>query len=98
MHLPIPTYRQLLKAPGLLFALTLPQALAPAAAQDPPSLRVGTLPKDFRLNGVLDETAWQQANKIDGLTTTVPQEGGRPSSPTTVRVFFKINNPLKSKG
>lgn len=45
------------------------------------------MPEDFRLNGVLDEPAWKKADRIDGLTTTVPEEGGKPTGKTTVRVL-----------
>lgn len=60
---------------------------APAISQEPPELRVGKLPEDLKLDGVLDEPAWQEADAIDGLTTTVPVEGGTPSGRTVVRVL-----------
>jgi Domain of unknown function (DUF5916) len=51
------------------------------------SLQVGKLPADLRVDGRLDEPAWQQAPAIDGLTTFEPQEGGTPTGRTTVRVL-----------
>ena len=76
-------------APLLSLALVV---AAPAIAQEqPPELRVGTLPDELRLDGVLDEPAWQAADAISGLTTTVPVEGGTPSGRTVVRVLGNSN-------
>jgi hypothetical protein len=62
----------------------------PAHAQSAagaPSLRVGVLPPDLRLDGNLNEPAWASADAIDGLTMTEPKEGARPTGRTRVQVL-----------
>ena len=69
--------------PLLLIAL-----LAPAAPQEPPQWRVraGAL-GELRVDGVLDEAAWQAAEAIPGLTMIEPREGEPGTGPTEVRVL-----------
>jgi hypothetical protein len=52
-----------------------------------PTLRVGKLPDDIRLDGRLDEPAWAGAEAIETLTMVEPVEGGVPSRRTVVRVL-----------
>jgi len=52
-----------------------------------PSLRVGDLPAEFRLDGQLDEAAWAAADVISSLTMFEPIEGGELGGRTTVRVL-----------
>ncbi|MCX6543887.1 MAG: DUF5916 domain-containing protein [Acidobacteria bacterium] len=62
----------------------------PARAQipdTPPSLRVGVLPADLHLDGVLNEPAWTNAPAIDNLTMTEPKEGATPTGRTRVQVL-----------
>lgn len=62
----------------------------PARAQvsdTPPSLRVGVLPPDLRLDGLLNEPAWASAPAIENLTMTEPKEGGAPTGRTRVQVL-----------
>jgi hypothetical protein len=54
---------------------------------DRPSLRVGDLPSDLRLDGLLDEGAWAAAETIGGLTMFEPFEGNPLSGKTTIRVL-----------
>lgn len=60
-------------------------------AQDAPDLRpvlhVGRLPSDLRLDGLLDEPAWAEAEAIQGLTMVEPDEGAPASMGTEVRVL-----------
>src|SRR5204863_42919 len=51
-----------------------------------PSLRVGQLPQDIRLDGILDESAWVSAPAIE-LTMSEPTAGARPTARTRVRVL-----------
>ncbi len=74
-------------AASLTFLLVALTGAAPLTAQEPPALAVGALPETLRLDGVLDEPAWQEAPAIEGLTTTVPDEGGTPSGHTRVAVL-----------
>jgi Domain of unknown function (DUF5916) len=61
---------------------------APAVAQDParPTLSVGVLGDEVRLDGILDEPFWGETDSIGGLTMTEPDEGGDLVGRTTVRV------------
>jgi len=57
------------------------------ATEGPPSLRVGVLPPDLRLDGILSEPAWASADAIEDLTMTEPKEGARPTGRTRVQVL-----------
>lgn len=52
-----------------------------------PSLRVGALSADLRLDGVLDEKAWAETEAIEGLTMVEPRQGLPPSFATIVKVL-----------
>ncbi|MEJ2184592.1 MAG: DUF5916 domain-containing protein, partial [Gemmatimonadota bacterium] len=67
----------LLLLPGVLFAQTAPR----------PTLRSGAMPSDLLLDGRLTEPAWAAADSIAGLTQVEPEEGGRPTGRTVVRVL-----------
>lgn len=64
-------------------------AAASSQAQEtvPPTIHVGVLNGDLRLDGVLDEPAWAGAETIQNLVTIEPAEGGAPVGRTTVRVL-----------
>ncbi len=67
-----------------------PEAQMPSERQiaaEPPTLRAGLLPRDLRLDGVLDEPEWEAAPAIDALTMTEPVEGGPLIGATLVRVL-----------
>ncbi len=52
-----------------------------------PALKSGKLTGDIYVDGLLDESDWASAPLLTDLRTTVPEEGGIPSSPTLVRVI-----------
>lgn len=56
-------------------------------AQLPPSLTVGVMPADLRVDAVFDEPAWGAAAAIENLTMIEPQEGAAPTGRTRVRVL-----------
>lgn len=64
-----------------------------AAAQEtqPPTMQVGTLPDNLRVDGVLNEPEWSAAPIVDGFTQTDPSEGATPSVHTSVRVLASAN-------
>ena len=63
-------------------------APAPAAAAAPrASLDAGAIDVSIRLDGRLDEPAWQQASSIDNLTMSEPTPGAAPTGRTVVRVL-----------
>ncbi len=63
-------------------------APAPASAAAPrPSLEAGALDESIRLDGRLDEDAWQRAPPLDNLTMSEPTPGAAPTGRTTVRVL-----------
>jgi hypothetical protein len=68
------------------------QAVA-AAAQDanPPTLRAGAIASEMRIDGVLDEPAWQAAEATDTFRQTDPEEGAPTSVRTIVRVLAGAN-------
>ena len=65
-------------------------ASVPLEAQDAsgrPRLRVTRINTDIRIDGNLDEPAWQSADSIPGLTQIEPVEGARPVGATVVRAL-----------
>ena len=50
-------------------------------------MRAGQAPAAIRIDGLLDEAAWQQAEAIDAFTQTEPDEGQPATVQTTVRVL-----------
>ena len=57
-----------------------------------PSLRAGRLPKDLRIDGLLDEAAWKDAEAIENLTMVEPDEGAKPTGRTIVKVLADKKN------
>jgi hypothetical protein len=74
---------------GLLAALLL--LAAPLHARQGgggiPRLRAGILATPFKLDGRLDEPAWQTADSIASLTQVTPVEGASTASRTVVKVL-----------
>ncbi|MGH9201853.1 MAG: DUF5916 domain-containing protein, partial [Vicinamibacterales bacterium] len=56
------------------------------AQESVPSLRVGVLSSEIRIDGRLDEPAWQSTESTDAFFQTDPREGAPPSVRTIVRV------------
>lgn len=52
-----------------------------------PTLSVGHLSSELRLDGDLSEAAWAGAESIGNLTTVEPEEGGAPAGQTIVKVL-----------
>ena len=52
-----------------------------------PSLRVTPATTPIRIDGALDEPAWQRADSISTLTQIEPREGALPTGSTVVRVL-----------
>src|SRR5512139_2836797 len=61
------------------------RAASPGDAR--PSLDAGALDGSIRLDGRLDEAAWQGAPLIDSLTMSEPTPGAAPAGRTIVRVL-----------
>ncbi len=67
-------------------ALAVAPNVTSAQDNDRPSLPMGTLAEQFKLDGVLDEPFWDEAVAITGLTMVEPIEGGAVVGTTTVWV------------
>ncbi len=67
---------------ALLCFISLPAQAAPA------TLTAVTTTELITIDGVLNESAWQQAQVIDALRQREPVEGEPASEPTTVRVLY----------
>jgi hypothetical protein len=80
------TVRLLTAVATLLGTFTFSVQLA-AQDGDRPELRIGLLGNDLRLDGILDEPAWQAAAVISELTMTEPVEGGLVAGSTSLRVL-----------
>ena len=52
-----------------------------------PVLRIGIVTTPIRLDGLLDENGWAQADSIGNLTQIEPVEGQAPTGRTIVRVL-----------
>ncbi|MDX1315770.1 MAG: DUF5916 domain-containing protein, partial [Eudoraea sp.] len=52
-----------------------------------PSLSAGQITEPIQIDGVLNEPDWEQAPILDDFLTTVPEEKGKPSAKTIVRVL-----------
>ncbi len=102
MTLSAPRPRRLARRSGALLALLLgalvPGALAqPAEAQTAqeegarptaPVLRAARTDAGIRLDGRLDEAAWQDAEAATGFTQFRPEVGAEPSQRTAVRILY----------
>src|SRR5215204_614639 len=73
--------------PVALIALCSIPAICSAQEAPAPSLRAGVLPSSIAVDGVLDEAAWDAAEKIDAFTQVDPIDGGPPTARTIVRVL-----------
>ena len=67
--------------------LTTVAGLADAQTPARPTLTAGQLAGELRLDGQLDEAAWDDADSIPDLTEIEPVEGGVPNGRTVVRVL-----------
>jgi len=65
--------------------LALPTARAERPLSRVRAVRVSDSPK---LDGRLDDRAWQAAPRFDAFVQKFPNEGARPSEPTTIRVVY----------
>jgi len=70
-------------------ALALGEGEGPGRAQFVHAARLSGL---FRLDGVLDEEAWQAAEPFDRFVQIFPAEGAAPSERTVVRVLYDDGN------
>ncbi|MBT8298887.1 MAG: carbohydrate binding family 9 domain-containing protein, partial [Maribacter sp.] len=71
----------------LLWFLALSSSYLVGQSAGRPSLAAGKLIGDIKIDGLLDESAWQNAPILEDFRTTEPIEKGKPSSPTLVRVI-----------
>lgn len=60
---------------------------AALAQEVPPTLRVGLLSDSVRIDGMLEEEDWAQAEVTEAFTQVEPREGTAPTGRTTVRVL-----------
>ncbi len=91
-----PTAPVVFRAPGwprLAIAICALAVAVPVAGAgrpqeaNPPRLIAGRISGELRIDGVLDEAAWQRAEAIGNLTMVEPTEGGTPTGRTVVRVL-----------
>lgn len=75
-----------LLATGLWSPLS-PQAAGTLRDGDRPTLAVGALNGELRMDGVPDEAIWSNAPILSALTMTEPTEGGVPTARTEIRVL-----------
>ena len=54
---------------------------------DRPTLTTGITQNQIKSDGVLDEPDWEKAQSLTELFTVVPEEGGKPSKSTRVRII-----------
>src|SRR5215217_7274744 len=69
-------------------AQTWQPAAAPAVAPAAPSLRAARVQGEMRIDGQLDEAAWQQAQPATDFTQSYPHAGAAPTERTEVRVLY----------
>ena len=77
----------------------LPLLSPPGAAhaqETPPTLRVGVLSDGVRIDGMLEEADWAQAEVTEAFTQVEPREGNAPTGRTTVRVVAASQIPSQS--
>ena len=72
---------------GLALSLLFSSQIIAQRSQ-PDSLMAQRIPNAIRLDGVLDEPAWQQAMHIDNFTQVEPQEGRPATERTEVAVLY----------
>lgn len=75
---------------GLMFDSPSVAAQQPAAIALPPrpTLAASSVSEPIRLDGVLDEQAWQQADVATGFTQREPNPGQPATEPTEIRVVY----------
>ena len=74
---------------ALTGAFGVPQASAQTQTQPPlPVATAATVTTPVRLDGVLDDAAWAQAQPIKGMLQVEPVQGAAPSEDTEVRVVY----------
>lgn len=71
-----------------LFAISLPAALAAQSAQGKTARATRVVGEPPRIDGQLDDHAWQQASAITDFVQKIPIEGAPPSVPTEVRILY----------
>ena len=84
----------------LLFSVTFLLASSPCPSSgqvsgnrvDPrPSVGVGLLQGEIRIDGILSEDSWATAPMVDGLTMIEPIEGGVLTAETSFRVIAALD-------
>jgi hypothetical protein len=69
-----------------ILALSIHQAYAQT-----PTVRATTITERVRIDGKLDEPAWQLAVPISNMTQVLPKEGDTPSEKTEIRVLVDVD-------
>ena len=76
------------RGPGLCLIFILLLSIPNCWSQsERPRIAAGKLSGDFNLDGILDEADWERAPVLKDFLTVVPEEKGKPSYPTQVRVM-----------
>ena len=65
---------------------------AGASVRPPATLRAARVQGELRIDGRLDEAAWQQAQPATGFTQSYPQAGAEPTMRTEARVLYDDEN------
>jgi len=87
MHRP-PIRSAVLIALAFAVAPAVPTVIDAQSSLERPSVRAAQTTEAPRIDGVLDETAWQTAEAIDTFTQQEPQEGLPATDRTEVRVLY----------
>lgn len=77
-----------LRAPLLALLLLPAAAAAPAAAQERPRVAIPRLEAAIRVDGVLDEPAWQEAARLSDFRQYEPVDGRPAEERTEVLVWY----------
>jgi hypothetical protein len=84
-----PTIRSAVPIALAFIAVTaVPTMIVAQSSRERPSVRAAQTSEVPRIDGVLDETAWQTAEAIDTFTQQEPQEGQPATDRTEVRVLY----------
>ena len=70
----------------------MPETIAAKPAAEMPEYRIPRLELEVRIDGVLDEPAWQQALVFELLWETDPGENVEPTVRTECRMFYDRRN------
>ncbi|MCO4822414.1 MAG: carbohydrate binding family 9 domain-containing protein, partial [Flavobacteriaceae bacterium] len=76
------TYRWIINISILLFTVVIN-----SQSKERPTLGVGKLSQEIKIDGILNEKDWENAPLLDNFKTTIPIENGTPSSKTFIRVI-----------